>query len=253
MVYDLQKAGLWKRMAAWLFDGILTGILAVGIGLLFSFLLGYDGYNEALNDFYARYEAEYGIVFEITQEEYQLMSDSERLNYDAAYQALTADSDAMYVYNMILNLTLVITTVGILVALLVWEFAVPLAFGNGQTLGKKIFSLGLIRNDGVKVNTMQLFTRALLGKFTIDTMVPVYILIMLFWGAIDITGTLLLTALLMGQVVCLLVTRTNSALHDLLAGTIVVDISSQMIFRSAEDLIAFQKKAAAERAARQTY
>lgn len=48
-------------------------------------------------------------------------------------------------------------------------------------------------------------------------------------------------------------TRTNSALHDLLAGTVVVDIGSQMVFRTTEDLIAYQKKVAAERAARQTY
>ena len=43
MVYDLQKAGLWKRIAAWMFDGILTGILAVGFGFVLSLVLGYNG------------------------------------------------------------------------------------------------------------------------------------------------------------------------------------------------------------------
>lgn len=55
MVYDLQKASLWKRIAAWMFDGILTCILAVGFGVLLSVLLGYDGYSEQVDAAYAQY------------------------------------------------------------------------------------------------------------------------------------------------------------------------------------------------------
>ena len=42
-------------------------------------------------------------------------------------------------------------------------------------------------------------------------------------------------------------------IHDLLAGTVVVDVSSQMIFRTTDDLIAYKKKIAAEQSARQVY
>lgn len=253
MSNDLQKAGFWKRIAAWIFDGIFLSILAVGLGVLLSGLLGYDAYSAAVEEAYRSYEAEYGISFEITQEEYDALTAEKRQAYDAAYAALTADGDAMYDYNMMLNLSLVITTGGILLAYLLWEFFMPLWFGNGQTLGKKIFGLCLVRNDGVKMNTMQLFTRTLLGKFTVETMIPVYILLMLFWGTMDLTGTLILGALALGQAVCVGVTRSNTAIHDLLAGTAVVDLASQTIFRSTEDLIAYQKKVAAERAARQPY
>ena len=253
MIYDLQKAGIWKRMAAWIFDGILTCILAVGLGLVLSALLGYNQWNQQLNEAYGEYEAEYGIRLEISQETYEAMSDEERASYDAAYEALISDEETVYIYNMVLNLSLVITTLGILLAVMVWEFAIPLLFGNGQTLGKKIFGLGVIRNDGVQINNLQLFTRTLLGKYTIDTMIPVAIVMMLLWGITDLSGTLVLLALLAGQLLCLGLTRTNSAIHDLLAGTVVVDISSQMIFRTTEDLIAYQKKVAAERASRQPY
>ena len=253
MINDLQKAGFWKRIAAWMFDGIFLSILAVGLGVLLSSLLGYDSYSTAVDEAYRQYETEYGITFELTQETYDAMTPEERAAYDAAYAALIGDEDAMYDYNMMLNLSLVITTGGILLAYLLWEFFLPLWFGNGQTLGKKIFGLCLVRNDGVQVNTLQLFTRTLLGKFTIETMIPVYILLMLFWGTMDLTGTLMLGALLVAQIVCLAVTRSHAAIHDLLAGTAVVDLASQTIFRSTEDLIAFQKKVAAERAARQPY
>lgn len=253
MIYDLQKASFWKRISAWLFDGILTSILAVGLALVLSMLLGYDTYDRSVEDAYARYEAQYGITFDISQETYLEMSDEDRAQYDAAYAALTADEEAMYAYNMMLNLSLVILSLGILAAILIWDFLVPLFLGNGQTLGKKIFSIGLVRNDGVQVNTMQLFTRTLLGKFTIETMIPVYILVMLFWGIMDVTGTMILAALLVAQCCILGFSRTNALIHDLLAGTVVVDISSQMIFRTTEDLIAYKKKIHAEMVSRRDY
>ncbi len=253
MAHELQKANLWKRIAAGMFDMILTGTLAVAFAFLLSVLLGYDGYSGALESAYDRYEAQYQITFDISQEEYLGLSEGEKQTYDAAYAALTADSEAMHAYNMTLNLSLVMTTGGILLAILAMDLVVPLLLGNGQTLGKKIFGLAVIRNDGVRMNNMQLFVRTLLGKFTVETMIPVYILLMLFWGITDITGTLLLFGLGIAQLVIMGVTRTDSMIHDLLAGTAVVDISSQRIFRSTEDLIAYQKKIAAERAARQPY
>lgn len=253
MIHDIQKAGIWKRIAAWMFDMILMSVLVVGCGLLLSWVLGYDGYSAAVDEAYARYENQYGIVFEITQEEYLAMSDAQRQTYDAAYEALIADEPAMQAYQMMTNLSLVIITFGILLAVLIWEFFMPLWFGDGQTLGKKIFGLCLVRTDGVKINTLQLFTRTVLGKFTVETMIPVYLLLMLFWGTMDLTGTLMLGVMAIGQGVCLAVTKHNSAIHDLLAGTVVVDKSSQMIFRSTEELIDYQKKLAAERAARQAY
>ena len=42
-------------------------------------------------------------------------------------------------------------------------------------------------------------------------------------------------------------------LHDLMTGTVVADYGSQKIFKSTEDLIAYQKMLAADRARRQTY
>ena len=253
MVYDLQKAGLWKRIAAWMFDSILVGILAVGFALLLSLILGYDGYSQSVEAAYAKYEQEYGVVFDVTQEEYLAMSEEAQQSYDTAYEALIADPDLLYNYNMTMNLTMIITSVGILLAVLLWEFVIPLWLGNGQTFGKKIFSLCLVRNDGVKVNTMQLFTRSILGKYTVEIMVPVCIVLMLYWGITGLPGTLCLLVLGAAQMLCLIVSRSNCAIHDLLAGTAVVDITSQMIFRDTDELIAFKKRVAADQAARQPY
>lgn len=249
---DLQKASSWKRIAAWILDMVLLCVLAVGAAYLLSGVLGYDAYDQKLQAAYDRYEKQYGVTFHIDQTDYEAMTDAERANFDAAYDALNADTEAIHAYNMVVNLSLLLTTLGILLAMLVLEFAVPLMLKNGQTIGKKCFSLGVVRTDGVKMNTLQLFTRTLLGKYTIETMVPVYVVQMLFWGGMDATGFLLL-ALLIAQVICIAVTRTNSAIHDLLAGTVVVDIASQKVFESTQDLIDYTKRIHAERAQRQEY
>ena len=253
MVVDLQKANFWKRVAAWLFDGILLCVLAVGCGMVLAEILQYDTHAAKLEAAYDRYETQYGIAFEITAEEYAAMSEEAQKNYDAAYEALLADEEALLAYDKVTNQSLLIVTFSILVAVLVLEFAVPLRLGNGQTVGKKIFALGLIRTDSVRVNSMQLFARAVLGKFTLETMIPVYILLMIFFGNIGLVGTAVLLALGVVQLVLLVATRNSSQIHDLIAGTVVVDISSQTIFRDTEELIAYTKRIHAERAARQQY
>ena len=45
----------------------------------------------------------------------------------------------------------------------------------------------------------------------------------------------LLAALALLQIVLIAATRTNSAIHDILAQTVVVDMESQMIFDSARE------------------
>jgi len=250
---DLQKASMWKRISAWLFDSILLAVLAVAFLLLLSTLLGYDGYQTRLEQAYARVEEQYGVRFDITEEEYNKMTQAEKDRYDEAYDALVEDEEALYCYNMVLNLTLTMTAIGILLAVMTLEFVVPLLLKNGQTLGKKIFGLGVVRSDAVQANALQLFTRALLGKYTIGIMIPVYIIIMLFFNIMDVTGTVVVGGLALGQAICVGCTRNNCAIHDKLAGTVVVDVASQTVFKSTDDLIAYTKKLHAERAARQDY
>lgn len=253
MIFDLQKAGMWKRMSAALFDMILLCIAIVGIAYVLSMVVGFDQYNTALNDAYAEYETKYGITFDITEDEYYAMSEEEFGKYNDAYAELIADEDAMYAYNMVVNLTLLIVSLSILLAYMVLEFVIPLRLGNGQTLGKKIFGTGVMRVDGVKVTAPLLFIRTILGKFTIETMIPVLICIMIFFNNIGVVGVLIIGLILLLQIILLIVTKTNSAIHDLLAKTVVVDVASQMIFEDEEALVEYKKKVYAEKANRETY
>lgn len=170
-----------------------------------------------------------------------------------AMKAANADASLTKNFRIVMSLTLVTITFGLFLAALILEFVIPLVLKNGQTVGKKIFSIGLVRLDGVQLTPLQLFVRSILGKFTIEIMIPVYIIIMLFFGFMGAVGILVLFAILLLQIILLITSRTNSLIHDTMAGTVAVDIASQMIFRSTDDLIAYQKKVHAEQAARSNY
>ena len=66
-------------------------------------------------------------------------------------------------------------------------------------------------------------------------------------------GLIVLGGIVLLQVILLGVSKTNSAIHDHLAGTVVIDIASQRIFDTTDDMIEYKKKIAAEKAAKQAY
>ena len=253
MKFDLQKGSLTKRMAAWLLDCMLLLTLVVGAAAALTMLLGYETHLTQLNDAYNKYQAEYGIEFQITQEEYNALPAEQRQLYDDAYQALNADEGAMYAYNMVINLSMIITSCSILIGIFIAEFVVPMILKNGQTVGKKAFGLGVIRPDGVRITGIQLFIRSILGKFAVETMIPVYVILMLFFQTGGIIGLVLITAVTLTQAGLLFFNRNKMLIHDQLASTVVVDLPSQMIFETTDDLIAYKNKLHAEEASRQEY
>ncbi len=253
MIYDLQKASMWKRAIALLLDLIVLAILITGLAAGISAIVRYDSYLSKMNGYYEEYSERFGVDFKISLEKYNELSPEEQARYDEAYAALNADDGAVRTYTMMLSLTVLISSFSILIAVLVLEFVVPLMMGNGQTIGKKIFGIGLMRTDGVRVSTPQLLIRSLLGKYTIEIMVPVLIAEMILFNTMGIVGPIILGLLLVLQVVLIIATRTNSPIHDVLAKTVAVDLASQMIFDSEEALIAYKEKVALERAQRDPY
>ncbi len=253
MVFSLQRASLWKRISAFLFDAILLAVVTVLFAFFLSGILGYDGYLEKMEQCYEQYEEEYGVDFHMSLSDYETMTEEQSLQLEAAYQALAQDEEANYAYEMMLRMTLMVLSTSLLLGNVTMQFLIPKLLGNGQTLGKKIFSLGVMRQDGVRLNTVGLFVRSLLGQYTIETMVPVLILLMIYFGMLGLVGTIVLLLIVVLQLVVTLATHAHTPIHDLLAGTVVVDLPSQMIFDSPEALIEYKKKKQAEKAAAQSY
>ena len=245
-MYDLQKASMWKRISAALCDLIALATVVVGVMLVLSIILGYDGHAERLEQISETYEAKYFVDFDIEQADYEKLSDAQKDAYKRAIDEFSKDAEANYVYNLLINLTFVMVTFSILVAFLLLELLVPLLFRNGQTLGKKVFGVAVMREDGVKLSPMLLFVRAILGKYTVETMIPTLIVIMIYWDMIGILGTILLLGILLLQIIMLCAGNTRQVLHDRLSHTVVVDYASQKIFDTPEDLIAYKQRVHAE-------
>lgn len=253
MIYDLQKASILKRISAWLLDFILLVMLVVGVAAAMSAVIGFDAQSQKLEESYAHYEQQFGVDFDMTQEEYAALSQQEQDNYNAAYEALISDDDAMRTYNLMMSMTLLIVTFSVLISYLLLEFMIPLMLRNGQTLGKKIFGIGVMRTNGVRVSGVCMFIRTVLGKYAVETMIPVFIVLMLMFGLTDLEGTLVVLALGAAELVMVIATKTNALIHDKLADTVTVDFASQMIFETEDALLEYKKRVAAEQAAKDPY
>lgn len=245
-MYDLQKASMWKRISAALLDVILLVIVATGVAFLLSTVLQYDAQTDRLNDLYSGYEQTYGVKLDITSAEYEAMSEADRALYEDAIAALTKDAEVNRVYGLIFNYTLIIISFSILVSYLLLELLVPLILKNGQTVGKKVFGIGVMRQDGVRVPPVLMFARTVLGKCTVETMVPVLIIVMIYFGLTGIIGLAAIGILLVIQLFLLIATRGHTPIHDMLAHTVTVDLSSQMIFDTPEELLAYKQRIHAE-------
>ncbi len=243
---DFQKAGMWKRISAALLDLVLLVTVVIGVALLLSTVLNYAQYVERMDALYDEYEAEYGLSFDITAEEYQAMSPEEKIPYDEAYDAFANDEEALLVQGKLFTYALMIVSFSILAGYLLLEFLVPLLFGNGQTLGKKVFGIGVMRIDSVKISPLLLFARSILGKCTVETMVPALLLVMLIFNLMGAIAVFVIIGLAVLQIVLVAATKGRTPIHDVLAQTVTVDFASQRIFDSPEALLEYKKKIHAE-------
>ena len=250
---EIQKASIAKRISAGLLDVIAVSIIATLCAWLISLAADYDGWNKKLEDAYSRYESQYGVTFRITEEEYNNKSSSDKENYDNAYKALVEDSEAMKAYSMVTNLMILTVSLGLFIAVLIWEFIVPLFLKDGRTVGSLIFGIAVMRSNGVRISHISLFIRAILGKYAIETMISVYIIMMIFMNTIGIVGPLVICGILLMQLILIISTKNNQLIHCILSDTVVVDYGSQRIVDSQEDLLEHKKREARDRAERNPY
>ena len=163
--------------------------------------------------------------------------------YDSYTELYKPLSKANWEYQLIMRFLFLMGSFGFLLAYLVLEFVIPIILKNGQTVGKKVFGIGLVRPNCVKIQIMSLFARTLLGKYAIETMFPLLLVFMLFFGGWSWISIILFAAITLLNIILFFVTKNRTPIHDMLAGTVAVDIKLQMIYQSEEELA--QKKSLA--------
>ncbi len=244
-----------------MFDFVTAGMLAIAVAALLAAVLGYNAKSarleERYNHFQTTYETTYGIDLDINEEEYNSLTPEKKETYDAAAkafgEALQKDAEAMQLYESLFYITLLMVSVSILFGVLIVHFIVPLFFHNGQTLGKKIFGLAVMRTNCVKATKPVLFIRAIFGLYTIETMFPVALFIMVRYGFLGSLGYVTIGLLLILEIGVMIASKHNASIHDLLTDTAVVDMGSQQIFETEEAMLAFKQRQHEEEVAKQEY
>ena len=238
MNYDIQRASMLKRVPAWLLDIILLITVATGFLALWSQVFDVMPHVEKLSGIVEKYEAEYGGQLSMSVEEYEKLTAEEKLAADEISleidKALNQDPEALKALETVATYIFAMLSLSILCAYVILELLIPLWLKNGQTLGKKCFGVALMRKDGIKVTPFMMFARTVLGKCTVETVALVLMLLNIagpiFWLGV---------AVLLAQIIVPLATRDKTALHDLMACTVAVDLSSQMIFDTPEAMEAY--------------
>lgn len=253
MINDIQKASILKRISAYIFDFILLITLAVGVAFLLSSVFGYDANTERRAEIRKGYEEQYSVSFDISQTDFEKLSAEEQKKINDAYAAFATDAEVRRIDSLIVNLSLLITVFSLLAGFIIFELLMPLWLGHGRTLGKKIFGIAIMRVDGVKISNFQLFVRAILGKYTVETMIPVFLILMLLFNVMPLACLLGIFILLVLQLGFLLFSSMRTPIHDMISGTVAVDFASQMIFDSAEEMLQYKKKLHAEEVLRAEY
>lgn len=253
IMLSIQKASALKRISAGLLDAIVLSILSLGFTLIISAVTGYDAKSQRLQDLYSRYESAYSVDFDVTEQQYKLYSEEQSSQYDKAYEALINDAEVLQLYPQILNLTVLMISLGLFLSCLIAEFIVPLILGNGMTLGKKVFSIALMHDNGVRVDAVALFIRTILGKYTVEIMIPALILIMIFFNTIGLVGAVVLGLILLLQAILFLATGNRTLIHDLLARTVCVDYASQRIYASQATMLEAIRQEAQRKAEEKEY
>ncbi len=253
MVYDLQKADLWKRISAALFDLVAMGMLIVAIAWVLSSVTNYDTYADALTEIEKSYAEKYDIDLNLYgTEEYEKLPEEVKARYELANKMYQQDEQAKILYRVKIELVIFMSVASIVLGFTILEFVVPLILKNGQTFGKKMFGICVIRYDLVKISPLLLFVRSMLGQCTVETLLPALVLVMAFTGG-GIFSLIILAVYFIAQIGFILVTRERTLIHDIMAQTVVVDISSQMIFETPEALLEYKQKLQAEKAAKSDY
>lgn len=251
MKYDFQRASFVKRLLAWILDIILLVTLATGLVTVWSMVFDVTPHIDELSVIIETYEEKYGGQLSYTAEEYEKMTDEEKAAAEELSrkidEALSQDEQAMKLLQTMATYIFAMVTLSITIAYLLLEFVIPLLLKNGQTLGKKCFGVALMRKDGIKVTPFMMFVRTVLGKCTVETMIPVFLvgILLLMPTGIEL---ILLAAILLAQIIVPIATRDKTAIHDLMACTVAVDLASQMIFDSVEEMEAYHADIHVERA-----
>ena len=231
MTTEYKKGSLLKRTSAFLLDGIILLIVAVGFAFLLANVMGYRQHIDTYTSGIERYADKYDVKFDqiVSQEDYEALEPATKARYEAAVEAMNSDMEILGALSALIRIIITVTALSLFLGFLILEFIVPLLLKNGRTLGKKGFGLAVVKKDGSDVTVVSLILRTFVGKYLIDTMIPVLLILITIFNAIGImngpgiVGFAIIFIMMIANVALLFVTKSSSMIHDLVSDTVVIE------------------------------
>lgn len=238
---DFYKAHPLKRIAAFVIDTILLLAITLGVVAAMHSSMDYAAHEKTYEQACVKYGQQFGVDLTASRTEQSELTEEEIEIYTKAWEAFNADEEAMNAVKSMLGISLLSTAVGLFAGYVVLEVMLPLIFGNGQTIGKKLLGLCVMHKYHVRVSVMQVIYRAIVGKYFIGVMIPVAMFQLRNYGVLGTTASLVMGIIAMVQGFMVLMSQANCGIHDKLFKTVVADFNEQHIFDTMEECIAFEE------------
>lgn len=246
-----------KRIGAYILDSILISLVAVLLSNITFINKNYKEYNKTYDEFikfdssYQEFSTELKNSYKdnkITEEEYNLLSKNtdysnssikkyvdkelskktiEKINNEISKKYV----DTVIEYNYDLSKLNIISTVITLICILIY-FVVVQYFMDGQTLGKRIFSLKVVTKENGKVNFKHLFLRTIILTGVLLNVLKVVILYTLSSkDYYNVNYYLSLLGSAVEFIILFMISyRSDSrGLHDIVGGTKVIDLNNDAV------------------------
>lgn len=193
-----------KRIVAYIIDILIVTVVVSAISMI-----------PRIDPYKKDYEKAYNEYLDI-------VSDAQNENsVDYKDRIIELNYD-IYKYRVVSNILSVISLVG--------YFGILQMVMNGQTVGKKVLKIKVVGNNGKKLNFGNYFLRTLILNnifFTVINMIAVYILKGSNFYYFTYIVNMLQSTIYMILIIMMVLRKDNRGLHDLLAGTKVIDVGSE--------------------------
>lgn len=209
-----------KRIVAYIIDILIVTVVVSAISMI-----------PRIDPYKKDYEKAYNEYLDI-------VSDAQNENsVDYKDRIIELNYD-IYKYRVVSNILSVISLVG--------YFGILQMVMNGQTVGKKVLKIKVVGNNGKKLNFGNYFLRTLILNnifFTVINMIAVYILKGSNFYYFTYIVNMLQSTIYMILIIMMVLRKDNRGLHDLLAGTKVIDVGSEDVTIIEEEKETIKEKA----------
>lgn len=242
MEFTICKASLLKRISAGILDIILLAVICLGFVWALSAIVNYDYYYDNYKEIYSTTVEKYGFDLDNLPNSEKELTKEEKVKFEELFEELNSNEEFYHSFIMGISLSIISISIGILLGIIIYEFVLPLIFKDGQTVGKKIFGIIVLSKNGVRIKPVQLFIRTILGKYTIEIMIPILTIVLLVFGNANALLIIIVIILCIAQFILFFFTYYKTPIHDLFAQTITCDKDTQMMFDTYDDLMEYKKQ-----------